>query len=477
MVTRLLLFLVLSVFLLASCAVGPNYSRPTIDIPAQYKEATQGWKIAQPNDQHSRGAWWEIFNDRYLNQLVTRATLANQQIASSAAAYQQAQTLTAQARAEALPNAHLTGSARQVGGSSSFRSNVPGNEEPGNRAARSTSYLASLEASWEPDLWHRIRRNIDAQNASAQSAAAELANAQLSIQAKLVQNYFELRALDRQQKLIDNTVAAYQKMLNIAQYQYQQGTAARTDVIQAQTQLQLAQSEAFENQLRRSLLEHAIATLTGEAASTFSLPATSLHTTLPTIPVQLPSALLERRPDIASKERQMAAANEKIGIEMAGFFPKLTLSASGGVGSALFSEWLSAPAQVWSLGPQIVAMLFDGGLQRARTQAARYFYEQNVADYKQTVLTAFQEVEDQLATLHLLASKANTQQQAVASAQQALTLITNQYKAGTVPYLNVMMAQTVALSAQRNLTEIEKRRMVATVELIKALGGGWTLNR
>lgn len=472
MVSRLLLFLVLSVFLLAGCAVGPNYSRPSVTIPAQYKEATQGWKIAQPNDQHSRGAWWEIFNDSDLNQLVTRATLANQEIASYAASYQQARALAAQARAEALPKVDLRGDATHR--SSSFRSNVPGDGGLSSTTASNTNYTASLDASWEPDLWRRLRRNIDAQNASAQSAAAELANTQLSVQATLVQNYFELRALDKQQKLIDTAVTAYQKMLSITQHQYQQGIVARTDVIQAQTKLQLALSEAFESQLKRALLEHAIATLTGEAASTFSLPPAPLQATLPTIPVQLPSALLERRPDIASKERQMAAANEKIGIEMAGFFPKLTLSASGGITSTLFSEWLSAPARIWSLGPQIAAMLFDGGLQRARTQAARHFYEQNVAAYKQTVLTAFQEVEDQLATLHLLASKTSTQQQAVAFAQQALTLITNQYKAGTVSYLEVQTVQTEVLSAQKNLAEIEMHRMVATAKLIKALGGGWT---
>ncbi len=472
MVTRLLLFLVLSVFLLAGCALGPNYSRPSVTLPAQYKEAAQGWKIAQPNDQYSRGTWWEVFNDSYLNQLVTRATLGNQKIANYAAVYQQARVLAAQARAEALPNVNLIGDVTRR--SSSFRSNVPGDEGRSGTTASSTNYTVSLDASWEPDLWRRLRRTIDAQNASAQSAAAELANVQLSVQAELVRDYFELRSLDEQQKLIGNAVTAYQKMLSITQHQYQQGTVVRTDVIQAQTKLQLAQSEAFENQLRRSLLEHAIATLTGEAASTFSLPPTPLQATLPTLPVQLPSALLERRPDIASKERQMAAANEKIGIAIAGFFPKLTLSASGGIASTLFSELLSTPAHIWSLGPKIVTMLFDGGLQRARTQEARYFYEQNVAAYKQTVLEAFQEVEDQLATLRLLASKATTQQQAIASAQQALTLITNQYKAGTVPYIEVMTAQTVAFSAQRNLTDIEQRRMVATVNLIKALGGGWT---
>ncbi len=458
--------------LLAGCAIGPNYSRPITAVAAHYKEAAPGWKTAQPKDHNIRGAWWEIFNDAQLNQLVARATLSNQTIARSAAAYKEARALVAQTKSNVFPSLGLTSSTTRNGSLGHGPSSFNGAGQT-NSAAINTIYNASLEAKWEPDLWGKIQRQVSSQQASAQSAAADLANTLLSVQATLVQNYFQLRTLDTLQTLFNDTVTAYKKALTMTQHRYAQGAAARTEVLQAQTQLTATQAAALDNQLKRTILEHALATLVGESASTFSLASAPLQATPPEIPLQLPSALLERRPDIASAERQVAAANEKIGVALAGFFPSLSLSATGGLSSTAFAQWLSAPARVWALGPQLALTLFDAGLRRAHTDAARSAYEQSVAHYRQTVLSAFQEVEDQLATVRLLESEADIQQQTVASAQQALSLVTNEYKAGELPYFAVIASQATALSAQQNLANIAGLRMVAAAELIKALGGSW----
>jgi NodT family efflux transporter outer membrane factor (OMF) lipoprotein len=337
----------------------------------------------------------------------------------------------------------------------------------------SNSYNLGLDASWEPDLWGTVSRTVNAQRAGEQSAAADLANARLSAQATLAQTYFQLRSLDAQQKLLDDTVAAYQRTLQLTQNQYAQGTIARSDVIQAQTQLQSAQASAIDNGVSRAQFEHAIAVLVGEPASTFSIASSPLDATPPTIPSDLPSSILERRPDIASAERKAAAANEQIGVEIAAFFPTLTLSASGGFQSSVFSQLLRAPSQFWTLGPSIAATLFDGGLRAARTEAARAAYDASVASYRLAVLTAFQDVEDNLASIRILANEIVVQQQAVASAQQALDIVTNQYKSGTVGFINVLTAQTTAFTAQQKLASIAGQRMVSSVGLIKALGGGW----
>ncbi|QDQ85869.1 efflux transporter outer membrane subunit [Paraburkholderia megapolitana] len=467
---------------LAGCAVGPNYKRPDVSVPAAYKEAApeatqqaaDGWKTAQPADQHDRGAWWTIYNDAQLNALEDKLNTANQTVAQFAAAYRQARALVAEARASYFPVISASGSgsrSRAATGTNNSGSTRPNSSVIGN------NFSASLDATWEPDLWGKVSRTVSAQEAGQQGAAADLANARLSAQGTLAQTYFSLRSLDAQQKLLDDTVAAYERSLQLTQNQYAQGVAARSDVIQAQTQLQSAQAAAIDNGVARAQDEHAIAVLVGEPASTFSLAQVPLDATPPPVPEQMPSALLERRPDIASAERKAAAANEQIGIAIAAFFPTLTLSASGGFQNSVFSQLLTAPSRFWTVGPQLAATLFDAGLRSAQTDAARAAYDQQVATYRQTVLAAFQDVEDNLASQRILAREIVVQQQAVDSARQALDIITNQYKSGTVAYLSVLTAQTTAFTAEQKLANLAGQRMVSSVGLVKALGGGWDVSQ
>ncbi|WP_144111360.1 efflux transporter outer membrane subunit [Paraburkholderia sp. BCC1886] len=455
---------------LAGCAVGPNYQRPAASIPASYKEAAPGWKVAQPADREDRGDWWNIYQDPQLDALQNKLNTANQTVAQYAAAYRQARALVGEARAAYFPTVGISAAATRSGNGNSSGGNGTTST---SRSGISNSFNLGLDASWEPDLWGSVTRSVNAQKAGQQGAAADLANARLSAQATLAQTWFSLRALDSTQKLLDDTVAAYQRSLQLTQNQYAVGVAARSDVIQAQTQLQSAQASAIDNGVQRAQDEHAIAVLVGEPASTFSIPPSPLTATPPTVPAQMPSALLERRPDIASAERKAAAANEQIGVAIAAFFPSLTLSASGGFENSVFSQLLTAPSRFWTLGPQLAATLFDAGLRQAQTEAARATYDENVATYRQTVLTAFQDVEDNLASQRILAQEIVVQQQAVDSARQALDIVTNEYKAGTVPFLNVLTAQTTAFTAQQKLENIAGQRMVSSVGLVKALGGGW----
>ncbi|MFB9122215.1 efflux transporter outer membrane subunit [Paraburkholderia dipogonis] len=456
--------------LLAACAVGPDYKRPAAEIPASYKEAAPGWKVAEPADQQDRGDWWSIYEDPQLNALEERLNTANQTVAQFAAAYRQARALVGEARAAYFPTIGASAGATRSGNGKSSGGN---STTATSRSGVSNSFNVQLDASWEPDLWGSVTRSVNAQKAGQQGAAADLANARLSAQATLAQTYFSLRALDSTQKLLDDTVAAYQRSLQLTQNQYAAGVAARSDVIQAQTQLQSAQASAIDNGVQRAQDEHAIAVLVGEPASTFSIPPAPLTATPPTVPAQMPSALLERRPDIASAERKAAAANEQIGVAIAAFFPSLTLSASGGFENSVFSQLLTAPSRFWTLGPQLAATLFDAGLRQAQTDAARAAYDGDVATYRQTVLAAFQDVEDNLASQRILAQEIVVQQQAVASARQALAIVTNEYKAGTVGYINVLTAQTTAFTAEQKLENIAGQRMVSSVGLVKALGGGW----
>jgi NodT family efflux transporter outer membrane factor (OMF) lipoprotein len=456
--------------LLAACAVGPDYKRPVAEIPASYKEAAPGWKVAQPADQQDRGDWWSIYEDPQLNALEERLNMANQTVAQFAAAYRQARALVGEARAAYFPTIGASAGATRSGNGSSSGGNSTTST---SRSGVSNSFNVQLDASWEPDLWGSVARSVNSQKAGQQSAAADLANARLSAQATLAQTYFSLRALDSTQKLLDDTVAAYQRSLQLTQNQYAAGVAARSDVIQAQTQLQSAQAAAIDNGVQRAQDEHAIAVLVGEPASTFSIPPMPLTATPPTVPAQMPSALLERRPDIASAERKAAAANEQIGVAIAAFFPTLTLSASGGFENSVFSQLLTAPSRFWTLGPQLAATLFDAGLRQAKTDAARAAYDGDVASYRQTVLAAFQDVEDNLASQRILEQEIVVQRQAVDSALQAVAIVTNEYKAGTVAYVNVLTAQTTAFTAQQKLENIAGQRMVSSVGLVKALGGGW----
>jgi NodT family efflux transporter outer membrane factor (OMF) lipoprotein len=457
--------------LLAGCAVGPNYERPAVQIPASFKEAAPGWKVAEPGDQQDRGDWWSIYKDPQLDALEGQLNAANQTIAQFAANYRQARALVGEARAAYFPTiGAAAGATRSGNGVASGRS---GTTATSRSSGIGNSFNLQLDASWEPDLWGSVTRTVNAQKAGQQGAAADLANARLSAQAALAQTYFALRTLDSSQKLLDDTVDAYQRSLQLTQNQYAAGVAARSDVIQAQTQLQSAQAAAIENGIQRAQDEHAIALLVGVPASVFSLPPMPLTATPPAVPAQMPSALLERRPDIASAERKAAAANEKIGVAIAAFFPSLTLSATGGFESSVFSQLLSAPSRFWTLGPQLAATLFDAGLRQAQTEAARATYDANVAAYRQAVLAAFQDVEDNLASLRILEQEIVVQRQAVDSARQALAIVTNEYKAGTVGFVNVLTAQTTAFIAEQKLESIAGQRMVSSVGLVKALGGGW----
>ncbi len=454
--------------LLAGCAVGPDYHRPDTSIPAAFKEAPAGWKVAQPADRADRGPWWSVYNDPQLDALVGKLNASNQTIAQSAAAYRQARALVAEARAAYFPTVGLTAS-----GSRSRTGRTSSSSSFGSSSSISNSYSVGLDASWEPDLWGKVSRTVSAQRAGEAAAAADLANARLSQQALLAQTYFQLRTSDALQKLLDDTVKSYGESLKLTQNQYAQGVAARADVIQAQTQLQSAQAASIDNGVARAQYEHAIATLIGEPASTFSLAPNPLAAEPPITPVDVPSALLERRPDIAAAERRAAAANEQIGVAIAAFFPTLTLSATGGFQSSVWSQLFTLPARFWTVGPQLAATLFDAGLRAAQTDAARATYDQDVAAYRLAVLTAFQDVEDNLASQRILAQEVDVQRQAVDSAQHALAIVTNQYKAGTVAYLNVLTAQTTAFTAQQKLATIAGQRMVSSVGLVKALGGGW----
>lgn len=455
---------------LAGCMVGPDYVRPQVSVPATFKEASPGWKHAEPADTAPRGEWWRMFGDPTLDALVARVDLSNQAVASYAASWRQARALVDNVRAGLFPTVSANASESRSGSGAGSSGNTA---YYGSSSRTRNSYTANLSASWELDLWGSVRRSTAAQRASAESAAAEVANARLSAQATLVQTYYQLRASDATQALLDDTVASYERTLTLTQNRYAQGVVGRADVIQAQTQLQNAQASALDNRINRATYEHAIAVLVGEPASTFSLAPAPLDAEPPAIPAALPSSLLERRPDIAVAERRASAANERIGVATAALFPSLTLDAQGGFQSSSFSNWLSAPARYWSLGPSLALTVFDAGARRAQIAAERADYDNQVALYKQSVLEAFQDVEDNLATLRVLADEEVRRRQAVENARQALDIETNAYRAGTVTFLDVLTAQNTLLSSRQTLSDVRGRRMVATAGLVKALGGGW----
>ncbi|MGH8716171.1 MAG: efflux transporter outer membrane subunit [Burkholderiales bacterium] len=455
----------------AACTVGPDYVRPTVEAPVAFKEMV-GWKPAQPRDQEFKGKWWEAYNDPLLNNLEEQVNISNQNLAQAEAQYRQARALVQSARAGYFPTVSASASESRSRASSSFSSTQLQSTNPVTRGI-TNNYLLTLEAVWEPDLWGRVRRTVESNEASAQASAADLEAVRLSAQAELAQDYIQLRALDTQKQLLDDTVAAYEKSLQLTQNQYAAGIVAKSDVIQAQTQLKSTQAQSIDVGVQRAQFEHAIALLIGKPASDLTITPAPLTATLPAVPIGMPSDLLERRPDVAAAERLVAAANAQIGVAIAAYFPSLTLSASGGYQSPSWSNWLTVPSRFWAVGPALAETLFDGGLRRAQTDQARAAYDANVAAYRQTVLTGFKEVEDNLAALRILEQEAEVQDEAVQSARQAVALTTNQYKAGTVNYLNVVVVQAAALNNERTAVDILNRRLVASVLLIKALGGGW----
>lgn len=466
---------------LGACAVGPDYRKPELAVPAAYKE-NANWKQAAPADAIRRGAWWEIFGDPILDDLERQVAVSNQSLKQAEAQYRQSAALVSSARASFWPtvSASLTATrsgryGNSGGGIVSGGTVIGGTTGTGNTGSShpADSYQLPLSATWEPDLWGSVRRQVEESASNAQASAATLESTRLSLHAQLATTYFELRIVDEQKRLLDDTVAAYAKALKLTQNQYNVGIVARADVITAETQLKSAQVQAIDVGLARTQYEHAIAVLIGKAPADFTLPAQKLVIAPPAIPVGMPATLLERRPDVAVAERQAAAANAQIGVAEAAWFPTLTLSAGGGYQNSAWSKLLEAPSRYWSIGPKLAEVLFDGGARRAQSAQAKAAYDAAVANYRQVSLAAFQNVEDQLAALRILEQEAIAQDDAVKSAEHALAITINQYRAGTVSYLNVITAQATAYSNERNAITILGNRLDDSVALIKALGGGW----
>lgn len=451
---------------LTACTVGPDYVRPTTDVPVSYKES-EGWKKAEPNDHAPKGPWWEIFDDPALNKLEERVVISNQNVAVAEAQYRQARALVQASRAGFFPTV--------TAGASATRSRRSSNAGSGSFTSAGTTndFQLPVDFSWELDIWGKVRRQVEASQAGAEASAANLEGVRLSMQAELAVDYFALRSLDAQKQLLDATAAAYERSLQLTKNRYVSGISSRLDVVLAETLLKNTQAQAIDTSVQRAQLEHAIAVLVGTPASVFSLEPAPLSAVPPAIPFGVPSELLERRPDIASAERSVAAANAQIGVAVAAFYPTVTLSAAGGFEASQLSKWLTWPSRFWSVGASVAETVFEGGLRTALTEQARAAHDASVASYRQTVLTAFQEVEDNLATLRILENEAGVQDEAVKAATQAVTISTNQYKAGTASYLDVIVTQAAALNNERTLITIQGRRMVAGVLLVKALGGGW----
>jgi NodT family efflux transporter outer membrane factor (OMF) lipoprotein len=473
----------ITMLLLTGCMVGPKYHAPSPSVtatapPAAYKESptqfqdTDGWKVAQPQDAMLHGKWWEIYNDPELNALEDKLNIDNQNIRQFFENFMTARTLIAEARSQLYPTVG-TSPTYQASQSSSNLTNSS------NANTGRTSSIASLpfDVSWAPDLFGKVRNTIHEQQYNAQLSAADLENERLTEQASLAAFFFEIRGQDALQQLLNDTVEADKKALELARAQYETGIGDRISVVEAESTLQTVQSQAINLGVARAQYEHAIAVLVGTNPSQFSIPVKPLLTDAPAIPLGMPSALLERRPDVAAAERRMAAANAQIGIAYAAYYPTLSLSASYGYQSSNFSHFFNFPSKFWSVGPTMSETIYDGGLRRATVNQFITTYNADVATYRQTVLTAFQQVEDYLAAVRILSQQILKQQQAVASSEEALKLEIARYETGVDPYLNVVVLQTTLLSNQETLASLHVQEMTASVTLIEALGGGWDLSQ
>lgn len=447
--------------LLAGCALGPDYTRPEVAAPA-FKEPA-GWQPAAPAAEQPRGKWWEAFGDPVLDGLQDRLEASSNTLLAARAQYQQVLSSVTVAYSALYPAVNATGSA--VRSRTAAKNAAP--------AEVQNSFGAGLAASWELDLWGTVRRGLEAGRATAAASAADLESVRLSLHATLAQTYFSLRVADTQQQLYDRTVADYARALKITQNRYAQGVDTRADVASAESQLKTAQAQALDLSLTRAQLEHAVAVLLGRPPASFSLAPAALGIAPPEAPALIPSQQLERRPDIAAAERRLAAASAGIGIAKGGYFPVLSLTAAAGYQGAQWSRLVSAPNEIWSVGGSALAPLFNAGKTRAQVAAARAAYDQSLANYRQTVLSAFQEVEDNLAAASLLAREAAVQDEAVVAARQATSITLNQYKAGAVSYLGVVTAQSAQLTAERTAVQLLGRRLNASVTLLKAAGGDW----
>jgi NodT family efflux transporter outer membrane factor (OMF) lipoprotein len=443
--------------LLTACAVGPNYKRPALDASTAYKEQ-DGWKPSEPNDALDRGPWWQIFNDEVLNGLESQLNISNENVKAAAAAVEEARALVRQAQAGFWPSLSANASRTRT---------VTADTKP------DTVTSAGLSANWDIDLWGQIRRTTESDRASMQASDAALASARLAAQAALATDYFELRAQDQLQIILNDIVAAEQQSLKITENRYRVGVAAKADVVTAQTQLLTSQADQANAPLQRAILEHAIAVLVGEQPANFSVDPAAMRADVPTVPPGLPSTLLERRPDVAQAERQVAAANAQIGVAISAYFPSLTITGSDDYRGNTISHLIRTANRVWAIGPSVALSVFDAGLRRAQVAQARAAYEVRVDDYRQTVLASLQQVEDDIATLRILEQRAVIEESVVKAAREAETLTLNQYKAGTVPYSSVISAQTTRLTSEENALNVLSGRLQASVALIQGLGGGW----
>jgi NodT family efflux transporter outer membrane factor (OMF) lipoprotein len=455
--------------LLSGCMVGPKYKVPDVPLSTAYKE-TKGWKPAHPSDQVLRGPWWEIFGDPQLNALEEQVPGGNQNLKGLEARFREARAAIRVNRASEFPTISTAPSIASIRDSAN-RPYLP------SGAARPTGdFVLPFDLSYELDFWGRVRRTVASAREFAQASAADLETAKLSLQAELAFDYFELRSADAQKQILDNTVESYGEALRLTQNRYHGGAAPKSDVAQAETQLETAQVQDTDIGVQRSQYEHAISILIGKPPARFSLQAAVSPRRPPDIPVGVPADLLERRPDIAAAERRVAAASEQIGIARAAFFPTVMLSAAVGLEGTSILDWLNWPSRLWAVGPSAALTLFDAGRRRATSDAAVAGFDAAAADYRESALAAFQQVEDNLAALRILEAEAGQQHHAVVSAHESLQLFTNRYKGGVDTYLQVVTSQTTALTNERNETDIQRRRMDATVLLIKALGGGWNVS-
>jgi NodT family efflux transporter outer membrane factor (OMF) lipoprotein len=469
--------------ILSGCVVGPKYRQPAAEAPAgSYKESptqfkeTEGWTVAKPADAKLRGKWWEIFDDPELNALEEQLEIDNQNIKEYFENFMEARALVREARAQYFPTLAVGPSISRSRGSANLQGAAALNTAGTGAASSgltSTLYSLPLQASWEPDLWGKVRNTVRQAQYSAQVSAADLENERLTEQAALAQYFFEIRGQDMLQRIFDQTVEADQKSLELTRGLYDTGIDDQISVAQAETTLQSAQAGATNVGIARAQYEHAIAVLVGKAASNFSIPVKPMIVAPPPIPVGVPSELLERRPDIAAAERAMAAANAAIGIADAAYYPTLTLGAEGGLESSSLSDWLSWPSRFWSIGPSVSETLFDAGLRRATVQQSIATYNADVAAYRQTVLAAFQQAEDSLAGVRILSKEIRQEQQAVDSARSFLKLEQVRYETGIDPYIDVLVAQTTLLTDEQTLNNIQVQQMTSAVALVEALGGGW----
>ncbi|MEP7070211.1 MAG: efflux transporter outer membrane subunit [Usitatibacter sp.] len=438
---------------LASCAIGPNYSKPEAIVPDQWKEAGD-WVVAQPKDAAPKGKWWDAFSDPVLDSLEEQVSVTNQSLAAAEARYRQARAAVASARSGMFPTVGANAGASRARGI-------------GNR------YSVSLDARWEIDLWGRVRRLVEAVRAGEEASAADLEGVRLSLQAELATNYFQLRVTDVQRDLLADTVKAFESSYKVTQNRYKAGVAAKVDVVQAESQLLSTQAQALDLEATRATLEHAIAVLAGMPPASLAIQPAKFEARIPEVPPGVPSTLLERRPDVAAAERRMAAANARIGAAQAAYFPALSLNGSAGFASNALSSLLSAPSRFWSLGAGLAGTLLDFGARGAAVDTSRAAYDETVATYRETVLEAFREVENNLATVHWLAEESKVQREAARAARESVVLTVNQYKAGTVSFLNVVQVQATQLNEERTTVNLLGRRLAATVALIRGLGGTW----